>query len=300
MIFVASKPVKQQCYYIMKQLFIIVALLFSTVQVFAQNAVKVTSVSRKENPVIFLPHIGFSPEMRKGIAAYCQEVNAVYLADFAGFNGQKPIDALYADTYVNDLNRFIKKEKLKNVILVRQNYGAFVAVKLASDKTLNIGNIIASDFCPKQCMLLDPTKTIERLEVIKKGIRKGTMEMGESDFTAALKQTAEIMNFNLAEDLSRFVQWQQKSDRKTLAKTLCERFRGNLLPDLRENKIPILVFATWYFAKKYKNMPISEADKKLNEMYAGTPNATHAIAEDAKGFMSHDLAQWFILKWINS
>jgi pimeloyl-ACP methyl ester carboxylesterase len=291
LIFVASKPIKQQCYYIMKQLFFIVALLFSTVQVFAQNAVKVTSISKKGNPIIFLPHIGCSSEMWKDIAAYYQKINAVYLVDFAGFNGQRPID-----TYVNDLNRFIKKEKLKNVILVGQNYGAFVAIKLASDKTLNIRNIIASDFYPKLSMVLDPTITIEKLEVMKKGIRKGTMEMSEADFTAALKQTAEMMNFTSAEDVNRFVQWQQKSDRKTLAETLCEQFSGNLLPDLRENKIPILVFTTSYFAKKYKNMPIPEADKKLNEMYAGTPNVTHAITEDAKDFMANDLPQWFIIE----
>ncbi|MFD1605234.1 alpha/beta fold hydrolase [Flavobacterium artemisiae] len=278
----------------MKRLLFIFTLLFSIVQTFAQDAIKVTSISKKGNQIIFLPHIGCSSEMWQDIAKNYSKNYACYLVDFAGFNGQKPIDTLFTENYVNDLRTFIKKGKLKNVILVAQNYGAFVAVKLASDKNLNIRGIIASDFYPKLSMVLDPAMTAEKLEQMKKGIRKGTMEMSINDFTATQKQTAEMMNFTNAEDVNRFVQWQLKSDRKTLAETLCEQFGGDLLPELKDNKIPMLVFTTWYFAKKYKNIPISEADIKLKEMYADSPYITHAITEDAKDFMASDQPKWFI------
>lgn len=278
----------------MKRIFLIFALLFSVIQTFAQDAIKVTTISKKGTPIIFLPHIGCSSEMWQDIAENYSKNYACYLVDFAGFNGQKPIDTLFTENYVNDLRAFIKKEKLKNVILVGQNYGAFVGVKLASDKSLSIKNIIASDFYPKLSMVLDPAMTAEKLEMMKKGIRKGTMEMTTDAFTATQKQTAEMMNFTNAQDVNRFVEWQQKSDRKTLAETLCEQFSGDLLPVLKDNKIQILVFTTWYFAKKYKNMPISEADKKLKEMYAETPNITHAVTEEAKDFIAIDQPKWFI------
>lgn len=278
----------------MKRIFLIFALLFSVIQTFAQDAIKVTTISKKRTPIIFLPHIGCSSEMWQDIAENYSKNYACYLVDFAGFNGQKPIDTLFTENYVNDLRAFIKKEKLKNVILVGQNYGAFVGVKLASDKSLSIKNIIASDFYPKLSMVLDPAMTAEKLEMMKKGIRKGTMEMTTDAFTATQKQTAEMMNFTNAQDVNRFVEWQQKSDRKTLAETLCEQFSGDLLPVLKDNKIQVLVFTTWYFAKKYKNMPISEADKKLKEMYAETPNITHAVTEEAKDFIAIDQPKWFI------
>ena len=99
-------------------------------------------------------HIGCSSEMWQDIAENYSKNYACYLVDFAGFNGQKPIDTLFTENYVNDLRAFIKKEKLKNVILVGQNYGAFVGVKLASDKSLSIKNIIASDFYPKLSICL--------------------------------------------------------------------------------------------------------------------------------------------------
>ncbi|CAD0004838.1 MULTISPECIES: hypothetical protein [Flavobacterium] len=41
-------------------------------------------------------------------------------------------------------------------------------------------------------------------------------------------------------------------------------------------------------------MPISEANKKLKEMYGNTPNVTHKVTEDAKDFMATDEPQWFI------
>lgn len=278
----------------MKRLFFIFTCLFFAVQSFAQNAVKVTSVSKKGDPIIFLPHIGCSSEMWQNISAGYSKNYACYLVDFAGFNGQKPVDTLYTENYVGDLRAFIKKENLKNVVLVGQNYGAFVAVKLASDTTLDIRAIIASDFYPKLSMILDPAMTPRKLEQIKRSILKGTMEMSADDFTASQKQTAGLMNFTRADDINRFVQWQQKSDRKTLAGTLCEQFGEDLLPGLQENKIPMLVYTTWYFAKKYKNMEISEADKKLKEMYADTPNVTHVVTEQAKDFMANDQPEWFI------
>lgn len=273
---------------------IVFAFLILTNSSFGQTSVNVSAISKKGNPIIFLPHIGCSSEMWDGIVTNYDKKYACYLVDFAGFNGLKPIDTLYTDNYVNDLRIFIKKEKLKNITLVGQNYGAFIAVKLALDKSLDIKAIIASDFYPKLSMVLDPSMTAEKLEKMQNSIRKGLIEMNAEAFAASQKQTAEMMNFNSTADVDRFVQWQQKSDRKTLAGTLCEQLSGNLLPELKDNKIPMLVFTTWYFAKKYKNMPISEADKKLKEMYADTPNVTHTVTEEAKDFMANDQPEWFI------
>lgn len=261
---------------------------------FAQNAVHFTQLSKKGDPIIFLPHIGCSSEMWKEIAAHYQKTNTVYLADFAGFNTKDTVKAPYTDAYANDIQQFIKKNKLKDVLLVGQNYGAFVAVKAAQDKDLTIKAIVASDFYPKLSMVLSPNITPEQLEQMKNGIRKAMIEMDVEAFAANQKQTAEMMNFTKAEDVDRFVQWQIKSNRNTLAETLCEQFSADLRPVLADNKIPMLVFTTWYFAKKYKNMPLSEADKKLKEMYGDTPNVTHAVTEDAKDFMASDQPQWFI------
>lgn len=278
----------------MKKLFLILITFLFAGQIYAQNAVIINQISKKGDALIFLPHIGCSSEMWDKIAAHYKNTHSVYLVDFAGFNGQKPINAPYTETYVKELQQYIKKNKLKNVILAGQNYGAFVAVKTAMDKELNIKAVVASDFYPKLSMVLDPNMTTEKLEMMKSGIRQATMQMDDAAFTANQKQTAEMMNFMKEEDVNRFVEWQKKSDRKTLAETLCEQFEGNLLPELKENKTPLLVFTTWYFAKKYKNMPISEADKKLKEMYGDTPNVTHRVTEDAKDFMATDQPQWFI------
>lgn len=151
----------------MRQSFILILLLVS-LQGSAQSAVKVTPISNKGNPIIFLPHIGCSSEMWVDIVKNYQKNYSCYLVDFAGFNGQKPIDTLYTETYVSDLSKFIKKAKLKNVILVGQNYGAFVAVKLASNKNLSIKAIIASDFYPKLSMVLDPSMTPEKIGIDQK------------------------------------------------------------------------------------------------------------------------------------
>lgn len=269
-------------------------ILLMSPAVMAQNAVSFTQVSKKGTPLIFLPHIGCSSEMWADIVPHYRETHTVYLADFAGFNGKTPVSEPYTDAYIKDIQQFIRQNKLRNVILVGQNYGAFVAVKAAVEGDLSVRALVASDFYPKLSQVLDPQITREKLEQLQTGIRQGIMESDEATFTANQKQTAEMMNFMNAEDVSRFVEWQRKSDRKTLAETLCEQLETNLLPALKENKTPILVLSTWYFAKKYRNMPLSEADKKLKEMYGDTPNITHAVTEEAKDFMASDQPEWFI------
>lgn len=278
----------------MKKLTLLILCFLFTTLTFAQNPVRFTQISKKGNPIIFLPHIGCSSDMWKEIASHYQKTNAVYLADFAGFNGEAPIKKSFSDAYAHDIQQFIKKNKLKNVTLVGQNYGAFVAVKTAADKNLKIKAIVASDFYPKLSMVLSPNIQPDQLEQMTSGIRKGTLEMSTEAFAAAQKQTAEMMNFTKKEDVDRFVQWQLKSDRNTLAETLCEQFSTDLRPSLKDNQTPMLVFTTWYFAKTYKNMPITAADEKLKEMYGNTPLLTHAITADAKDFMANDQPAWFI------
>lgn len=278
----------------MKKLLLFTLCLLTTELASAQQAVRFTQLSKKGNPIIFLPHIGCSSEMWNEIAAHYEKKNAVYLADFAGFNGEKPLKNEFSGSYSKEIQLFIRKNKLKNVILVGQNYGAFIAVKVAQDKSLKIKAIIASDFYPKLSMVLSPHITTEQLEQMTSGIRKGTLGMEAEAFAASQKQTAEMMNFTNPEDVTKFVEWQVKSDRNTLAETLCEQFSTDLRPALELNEIPLLVFTTWYFAKKYKNMPIAEADKKLKEMYGNTPKVSHAVTADAKDFMASEQPQWFI------
>ncbi|RYG28799.1 MAG: hypothetical protein EOO01_39215, partial [Chitinophagaceae bacterium] len=79
----------------MKKLFLLALLIPLALFCFAQKAVNFTQLSKKGDPIIFLPHIGCSSEMWKEIAAHYQQDHAVYLADFAGFNGVVPLKAPY-------------------------------------------------------------------------------------------------------------------------------------------------------------------------------------------------------------
>lgn len=278
----------------MKKSFVLLLVLCCTARFFSQNTVKVTPLSSGGPPMIFLPHIGCSSDMWKDIASYYSKSYSCYLVDFAGFDTLRPLQGgSYTEAYVRDLTRYLKDHHLKNSILVGQNYGVFVAVKMTLDKSLRIKALIASDFYPKLSMVIDTSLTREKLEVIQTSIRKVMMESDSATFAATQKQTAEMMNFVDTAYVKSFVRWQMQSDRKTLAETLCEQLRGDLLPFLERNKCPILVFSTWYFAKTYKQLPISEAHKHLARMYGKTPLVTHAITDCAKDFMANDQPEWF-------
>lgn len=271
-------------------------VLFATLPVWAQEqAIRVTEVSKKGSPMIFLPHIGCSSAMWSAVATHYRDRYACYLVDFAGFDAMPPLAGpSYTAAYVQGLKQFIRTHKLNDVILVGQNYGAFVGATLMAEPDMPVRAMIASDFYPRLSMVLDPAMTQERLAQVTSSIRQGLMSADTATFRAQQQQLAEMMNFIRHDAAPVFVGWQLRSDRRTLAETLCEQFEGDLLPLLRNNTRPMLVCSTWYFARTYKNMPLSEAGAKLKEMYGDTPAVTHAVTEDAKDFIAIDQPEWFI------
>ncbi len=279
----------------MKKSIMLFAVLCCVSRLHSQSTVNVTRLSSQGPPLFFLPHIGCSSEMWKHIASRYSGSYACYLVDFAGFDTLAPVmDTSYTEAYVRDVMRYLKDNRLKNSILVGQNYGAFVAVKVAGNKSLGIKALVTSDFYPKLSMVIDTLMTKEKMDAIHMSIRKVVMESDSATFSAYQKQTAGMMNFTDTSHIRRFVEWQMHSDRRTLAETLCEQFGENLLPALESNAYPILAFSTWYFAKTYKQLPLSEAHAHLARMYGKTPGVTHAVTEKARDFIASDEPEWFV------
>lgn len=281
----------------MKKIFIVscafILSLFTT-SLFAQEAIKVKQISKKGNPILFLPHVGCASQMWEGIAKNYAATNSCYLVDFAGFAGMKPIKENYTENYVNALVAYIYNNKLENSILVGQNYGAYVATLVAKQIPGKIKAIIASDFYPKLSMVLGKDIDEEKLNTIVKSMKENIIAQNDSSFKSYQIQIAKNMNFMDSNYVETFVDWQMKSDRKTISETLAEQLADNLLPYYETNKIPTLVFSTWYFAITFKNLPISEAVTTLGGMYPQAKNITHKVTDQAKDFIPNDAPEWFI------
>ena len=270
-------------------------LLFLSLKISAQNpAIKVSKISDSGTPMLFLPHIGCSSDMWKEIAEHYKKTNSCYLIDFAGFDTMKKIEKPYTEKYVEAISNYIKKNQLNQAIIIGQNYGGFVAIKVAQDKKLRIKAIVVSDFYPKLSMVLDSAMTKEKIIMVKENIKKSIIEPDSLIFASYQKQMGEGMNLTDTTKVVNFVRWQSNSDRNTLAETLTEQLDADLIPVLETNDIPILIFNTWYFAKTYQNKPISDAAVTMKKMFRNSKNITFKITEDAKDFIAMDLPDWFI------
>lgn len=259
----------------------------------AQQAIEVKTISEKGQPMIFLPHIGCSSDMWKEMAEKYQNTHACYLIDFAGFAGNAPLKGDYTENYVIGIRKFIEEKQLKNCILVGQNYGGYVAVKVAEELPDAVKVLVLSDFYPKLRLVLGENITQGQMDTILTSIKTLNMNTDSVQFAAYQKQMAEGMNLSASSKVDEFVRWQIKSDRATLAGTLIEQLKDDLIPVFVKNIRPTLVYTTWYFAIRYKNMPITEAQKSLAGMYPGARNVTHAVTGDAKDFIANDQPEWF-------
>lgn len=264
----------------------------------AQQAIAIQKTG-SGNPLVFLPHIGCSSEMWAPIVAHYSKYYTCYQVDFAGFYKIPAIDSAYTPKYVEALVAFIEKEKLKQVVVIGQNYGAYVGVKLAARLPGNIKCVVASDFYPKLSMVLDTAMSAGKWKAIKKSIIATTLDSDRETFRKSQKYLAQSMNFMDTSNVSTFVNWQCHSDRKTLAGTLCEQMEDDLIPALKSANIPILSVSTWYFAKTYKKMPVSESEPVIRKMFGNAGSVTYAVTEEAKDFIASDQPLWFI-KTVNA
>lgn len=276
----------------MKNLILSLVLISIVCNISAQS-IRVTATGKGE-PMLFFPHIGCSSSMWDEIVDHYAVQYTCYKFDFAGFAGMPAIEGDYTNAYVKAVSEFIEQKKLSNVILVGQNYGAFVAVKVALANAGNVKKIIASDFYPALKMVLDTAMTEEKLTMIKESVRKSIIGIEDEKFRANQKMVAEGMNFLDTTRVAIFLDWQMASDRKTLAETLCEQLTEDLRPALKSNGIPLLAISTWYFAKTYRNMPESDAPKALDAMFAGATNVEHALTSETKDFIHMDKPSWYL------
>lgn len=273
---------------------IILALAFNSA--LAQNSIQAKQLGAKGQPILFLPHVGCSSDMWKEIADHYSTTNKCYLINFAGFAGMPAIQQPYSQQYVQGLVQFIKENKLEDCILVGQNYGAYVASKVAAEMPDNIKVVVAADFYPKLSMVLDKNMTPEKLAAITKSLQANLLAQDSAAFIAYQKQMAQGMNYIDTTKVVDFLRWQVASDRATIGGTLAEQLSDDVIPYFQKNTVPTLVFTTWYFAKTYNKMPLSESKNVLDGMYPDAKNVTHVITEDAKDFIAADQPQWFIEK----
>lgn len=271
---------------------LLLSVLF-TAKLIAQDAIFVKKLSDTGSPMIFLPHIGCASAMWQVIADKYSKTNSCYLVDFAGFAGKPAIKDNYTENYVNGLVKYLEENNLKDCILVGQNYGAFVAGKVAAKLPGRINRMVMVDFYPKLSMVLGNDISPEKLQEIFTSIKQSTISADSISFSGYQKQMAIGMNFMDSSFVPQFVNWQMNSDKETLAGTLIEQMSADLLPYFQDNKIPTLVFSTWYFAKTFKNMPFAEAEKTMSGMYSKAQNVHHAITENAKDFIACDQPLWF-------
>lgn len=278
---------------IVKTSLLIFAFALFAGKLMAQEAMFVKKISEKGAPMLFLPHIGCNSDMWKLMAENYTKTNACYLFDFAGFAGKPALKGNYTENYVNSLVKFIEDNNLKECILIGQNYGAFVATQVAEKLPGSVKFLVLTDFYPKLSMVLGKDMTQEKLDNILASIKQNVIQSDSISFAAYQKQMAVGMNYMDSSFVPEFVNWQMTSDRQTLSGTLIEQMSTDLLPYFEKNKIPTLIFSTWYFGKTFKNMPLSEAEKTIEGMYPQAKNVQHAITENAKDFIACDQPVWF-------
>ncbi|RAV98165.1 alpha/beta fold hydrolase [Pseudochryseolinea flava] len=270
----------------------IIAFLFTTSQQVNAQTPATVAVTGKGKPVLFLPHIGCSPDMWNEVVSEISKTHECHVFSFAGFAKAQPLKENYTAQYLTYIAQYITDKKLKDVTLVGMNYGGFISLQLGT--TLHVKKIVVIDTYPFLSQVLNPDVTLTEAAAYASQAKSSYLAPTDSAFHAVMYQTGKAMITNDSVNAKRYAEWNVQSDRKTIAEVLADQMKTDLRPALANIKIPVLIIGTWYFGKTYKKLPIEEGYRMHETFYKTLTNRTIKLTETAKDFMQWDEPQWFL------
>ncbi len=270
----------------MKKFIFISLLFFGLVQprLNAQQSFNV-EITGEGKPILLFPGFGCSGKMWDETVAQLALTHKCYTFTFAGFGNVKPIDTLWFSTIKQDVERYIKKEKLQKASLLGHSLGGTLSLWLASENPKWFKQIILVDALPASAALMIPDYKGEPLSYDNPQ-SKAILNMTTEEFQNMNIQSAKFMTNN-KEKQNFIAEMLNESDRKTYVYGYIDMLNLDLRNDIAKIKKPVTILAA-------TNPSLEMVTKTYNEQYKNLPSVKIMYAEKSAHFVMYDQPKWFM------
>lgn len=243
-------------------------------------------VSGKGQPILLFPGFANTGEVFKEIVGPLSTQYEVHTFTFAGFGQVAPISFPWLPQIKDGLNAYIKKNRLKNPIIIGHSLGGTLGLWLAATTPKTFAKLIIVDALPAMGALMIPNYKSENM-VYDTPYNKQLLEMSDQDFKQMATQMAQSMSLNKAAH-QKLADWMVMGDRKTYVYGYVDLLKLDLREELAAIDCPVtLLAATHPYGKQV-------AETNYKKQYQGLKKYSLLFAENAGHFIMYDQPEWFL------
>lgn len=270
----------------------ILALIFST----ATRADETTFLSDRLSvevlgsgpDVVLIPGLASSREvwrpLANGLSAHYR-VHLVQLAGFAGepwWHGDEP----FLQPVVDELDRYIQQNGLKQPAIIGHSLGGLCALMLAQAHPDDVGRVMTVETLPFYSALLYPGTTVDQARPLAEQAAAEILALDDNTYRDRQTIVAQGMTHDAAMQ-QQIVQWSLASDRHAVATAL----REAMLTDVREGLPGMTTPVTAVYTDAGR--PADQVDELWSQGYRGLPGVKRVRIANALHFIMSDRPEAF-------
>ena len=251
----------------------------------------VVNVIGKGKPVILIPGLMSDQRVWKDLAEELSKNKRVHLVNIAGFGATPTIKGQSLLTVKQELEDYIKYNKLNNPVIIGHSLGGYMAFWLASENPNSIGPIVSVDGLPFLGPIFTQTNetTVESIKPQADMVSKSYKTMSSELMVA---QTRYGLNVQATSDESKqiIIDMASTSEPTVVGEAIYSLLSRDLRPEIKtiKNKI-LLLGASGGFTKQSDHLRIKNL---YNEQLAGASNAKLVMNTQARHFIMLDDSAW--------
>lgn len=247
------------------------------------------------SPLFFVPGLASPRAAWDGITPALAKSHKVYRVQVNGFAGDDPRGNLKPGLLtgiVADIDRLIRRDKLKNVAVVGHSMGGLVGLMLASRHPGDVDRLMLVDALPFFAVLMAPpgsALTPAMVEPQAARMRDAIIaSFGKPADPAAIERNIGGMTLK-PENLVLLRKWAAAADPRVMALGFYEDLTTDVRPDLPKIKIPVTVVYAW----NAKTLPKERAEPFFRTQFAGLEKVKIVDAGEAAHFVMLDQPETF-------
>lgn len=269
----------------MKQFFLLVAVAFCSLPMFAQsNAIKV-QVKGEGIPVLFLPGFACSGAVWNSTINQLSPGMQAHVVTYAGFDGVAPIEMPWYPALKAALIAYVQQLKAQQVYVVGHSMGGNLATELAASLPEKVTKIVLVDAIPCMREVMMPGVPAESI-VYDAPYNQQMIKMDST----AMQQYARMMAGNMTnnkEAAETITQWAMQADRTTYVYGYVDLLKLDLRNELPKIKADVLILGA-----PFPNKEIVAAN--YAKQYAQLAQKQMEFASNSKHFIMYDAPEWLI------